>query len=179
MLREELLVGTWLPSTQGASPQGSPPPSRRGPPARLPSASRALRVTRVSAHPRSRACVSTGDLGEGAESDRRHAEPVHRPDDSEGVQRERLHRGRQGERLRPSVRFLLWFLCPGRVQGSPRRGAWRRRPAGGGLPVRRFTKTVPPTPPLPRVFLGLLPFPFSLMPMVEFLIYHLRPQLPH
>lgn len=30
-------------------------------------------------------CVLPGDLGKGVESDRRHAEPVHRPNDSEGV----------------------------------------------------------------------------------------------
>ncbi|XP_035878285.1 mediator of RNA polymerase II transcription subunit 27 isoform X2 [Phyllostomus discolor] len=38
---------------------------------------------------------ASGDPGEGAESDRGHAEPVHRPDDREGLQRERLHGGRQ------------------------------------------------------------------------------------
>lgn len=114
-----MFVGSWLPSTQGASPQGRLPSSHCGSPAHLPSPSRALRVTRKSVRSRSRACVSTGDLGEGAESDCRHAEPVHRSNDSEGVQRERLHRGWQGEHPRLSVLFLLGFLRPTRIQESP------------------------------------------------------------
>lgn len=42
----------------------------------------------------------------------------------------------------------------------------------------RFTEKHFSLSPL-AFFIKLLLFPLSLMPLVEFLIYHLRPQLPH
>lgn len=74
-----------------------------------------------------RACVLTGDLGEGVEGDRRHAELVHRPNHSKGVQRKRLHRRRQGERSAASG------LVPGGVTLNTRLRA--EMPAGPGVSV--------------------------------------------
>lgn len=64
-------------------------------------------------------CVLTGDLGEGVEGDRRHAELVHRPNHSKGVQRERVHGRRQGERSAVSA---LVSSIPAQPQQVPGRG---------------------------------------------------------